>query len=272
MRRSQQRKTLVVFLYAGILLSALHCLSSSAQSTCRDPDVVRGFGSVAHAAEGDATIQYLGHSFFLITTRLGTRIVTDPLGPGWYPTTSVVGDVVTVGKETYNHNYVQIVQGNPLILRGLKNFGADWNKVSMSFKDIFIYNIPIHQNAESLEGIKGSAFVFDLGTLCIAHLGDLSQKLNPEQIKAFGKLDVALTPIGGYRTMAPDLAREVLGQLKPKIAIPMHYRDNPYLIKEFTAGLQAQIMKTDTLVVSKGALPASLEIRVLQPRGAFSYE
>jgi hypothetical protein len=52
----------------------------------------------------------------------------------------------------------------------------------------------------------------------------------------------------------------------------MHYRDNPYLIKEFTAGLQAQIMKTDTLVVSKGALPASLEIRVLQPRGAFSYE
>ncbi len=153
--------------------------------------------------------------------------------------TSVVGDVVTVGKETYNHNYVQIVQGNPLILRGLKNFGADWNKVSMSFKDIFIYNIPIHQNAESLEGIKGSAFVFDLGTLCIAHLGDLSQKLNPEQIKAFGKVDIALTPIGGYRTMAPDLAREVLGQLKPKIAIPMHYRDNPYLIKEFTAGLQA---------------------------------
>jgi L-ascorbate metabolism protein UlaG (beta-lactamase superfamily) len=123
-----------------------------------------------------------------------------------------------------------------------------------------------------MEGIKGSAFVFDLGTLCIAHLGDLSQKLTDQQIKAFGKLDVALTPIGGGRTMGPGLAREVLAQLKPKIAIPMHHRDSPYLIRAFTAGIKTQIMKTDTLVVSKDGLPSSLEIRVLQPRGAMSYE
>jgi hypothetical protein len=31
-------------------------------------------------------------------------------------------------------------------------------------------------------------------------------------------------------------------------------------------------MKTDTLAVSKSALPSSLEIRVLQHRGAMSYE
>jgi L-ascorbate metabolism protein UlaG (beta-lactamase superfamily) len=142
----------------------------------------------------------------------------------------------------------------------------------MSFKDTLIYNVPIHQNAESLEGIKGSAFVFDLGALCIAHLGDLSQKLNDQQIKAFGKIDIALTPIGGYRTMSPDLAREVLAQLKPKIAIPMHHRDNPYLIRQFSAGLKTQILKTDTLPLSKEALPSSLEIRVLQPRGAMRYE
>jgi len=250
----------------------LHFLSSSAESACRDPDVARGFGSVAYAANLDATIQYFGHNFFLITTSKGTRIVTDPLGPGWYPNPNVVGDVVTVGKEMFNHNAVQIVLGNPLILRGLINYGYDWNKVSMSFKDTFIYNVPIHQNAEVIEGIKGSAFVFDLGTLCIAHLGDLSQKLNEQQIKAFGKVDVALTPIGGGRTMGPDLAREVLAQLKPKIAIPMHHRDNPYLVKQFSAGLKTQILKTDTLAVSKDALPSSLEIRVLQPRGAMSYE
>ena len=234
--------------------------------------MARGFGSVAYAANLDATIQYFGHNFFLITTNKGTRIVTDPLGPGWYPNPNAVGDVVTVGKEMFNHNAVEIVLGNPLILRGLINYGADWNKVSMSFKDTFIYNVPIHQNAEVIEGIKGSAFVFDLGTLCIAHLGDLSQKLNEQQIKAFGKVDVALTPIGGGRTMGPDLAREVLAQLKPKIAIPMHHRDNPYLVKQFSAGLKAQILKTDTLAVSKNALPSSLEIRVLQPRGAMSYE
>jgi len=271
-RGGQRRSTLRVFLATSILLSSVLWLPSSARSSCRDPDVVRGFGALAYAANVDATIQYFGHNFFLITSGKGTRIVTDPLGPGWYPNPNVIGDVVTVGKEQFNHNAVQIVSGNPLILRGLKNYGADWNKVSTSFKDTFIYNVPIHQNAEFVEGIHGSAFVFDLGTLCIAHLGDLSQKLNEQQIKSFGKVDVALTPIGGRRTMGPDLAREVLAQLKPKIAIPMHHRDNPYQIKQFTAGLKTQILKSDTLAVSKDALPPSLEIRVLQPRGAMGYE
>ena len=272
MLRFHRSQTLRLLVSTVIFLISFLLLPASAESACRDPDVARGFGSIAYATNVDATIQYFGHSFFLITTSKGTRIVTDPLGPGWYPNPNAVGDVVTVGKEMFNHNAVEIVLGNPLILRGLINYGSDWNKVSMSFKDVFIYNVPIHQNAEVIEGIKGSAFVFDLGTLCIAHLGDLSQKLNDQQVKAFGKVDVALTPIGGGRTMGPDLAREVLAQLKPKIAIPMHHRDNPYLVKQFSAGLKAQILKTDTLTVSKNALPSSLEIRVLQPRGAMSYE
>jgi hypothetical protein len=259
------------FFFAAPFLIVILLFTARAHSTCRDPEVARSFGSVAFAANVDATIQYFGHSFFLITTAKGTRIVTDPLGPGWYPDPQVAADVVTVGKEMYNHNAVQIVRGSPLILRGLINYGAAWNKISTTVKDTLIYNVPIHQNAEVIEGIKGSGFVFDTGTLCIAHLGDLSQKLNEQQIKAFGKVDVALTPIGGGRTMGPELAREVLAQLKPKIAIPMHHRDSPYLIKQFAAGLKAQVVKSDTLSLSKEALPMSLEIRILTPRGAMSY-
>ena len=267
----RQFKPLRLILSSAVFFSSLLTFTSSAHSACRDPDVARGFGSLAYAANVDATIQYFGHNFFLITTSKGTRIVADPLGPGWYPNPNVVGDVVTVGKEMFNHNAVQIVLGNPVILRGLKNYGAGWNTISVSIKDTYIYNVPIHQNSEFIEGIHGSAFVFDLGTLCIAHLGDLSQKLNEQQLKAFGKVDIALTPIGGRRTMGPDLAREVLAQLKPKIAIPMHHRDDPYLVQQFAAGLKTQILKTDTLAVSKDALPLPTEIRVLVPRGAMDY-
>jgi L-ascorbate metabolism protein UlaG (beta-lactamase superfamily) len=253
-------------------LTSLLSPAISAHAACRDLDVAHGLTPLAYAADVDATIQYFGHNFFLITTSKGTRIVADPLGPGWYPNPNVAADVVTVGKEMFNHNAVQIVRGNPLVLRGLKNYGADWNNVSTTVKDTLIYNVPIHQNADFVQGIHGSAFVYDLGTLCIAHLGDLSQKLTEQQIKYFGKVDIALTPIGGGRTMSPDLAREVLAQLKPKIAIPMHHRDSPYLIKQFTAGMKTQILRSDTLVVSKSALPLPTEIRVLQPRGAMSYE
>jgi len=266
-----RRRLLRLRTICAVLCAFVLSFPSLAHSACRDPEVARGFGSIAHAANVDATIQYFGHNFFLITTSKGTRIVTDPLGPGWYPNPNVSADVVTVGKEMFNHNAVQIVRGNPVILRGLKNYGADWNRVSTSFKDTLIYNVPIHQNAEVIEGIHGSAFVFDLGTLCIAHLGDLSQKLNEQQIKSFGKVDVALTPIGGGRTMAPDLAREVLAQLKPKIAIPMHHRDSPYLVQQFSAGMKTRMLNSDTLTVSKDALPMPTEIDVLVPRGAMSY-
>jgi hypothetical protein len=71
--------------------------------------------------------------------------------------------------------------------------------------------------------------------------------------------------------MGPDLAKEVLAQLKPKIAIPMHHRDNPYLIQQFSAGMKTQMLQSDTLTVSKSALPLPIEIRVLQPRGVMSY-
>jgi L-ascorbate metabolism protein UlaG (beta-lactamase superfamily) len=271
MRRFGQSRLLRLIFGSGVFFSSLLTSTFSAYSSCRDPEVARGLGPFAYAANADATIQYFGHNFFLITTSKGTRIVTDPLGPGWYPNPNVIGDVVTVGKEQFNHNAVQIVLGNPVILRGLKNYGAGWNTISTSVKDAFIYNVPIHQNAEIIQGIHGSAFVFDLGTLCIAHLGDLSQKLNDQQIKAFGKVDVALTPIGGRRTMDPELAREVMAQLKPKIAIPMHHRDSPDLVQQFSAGMKTQVVAGDTLTVSKSALPQPTEIKVLQPRGAMSY-
>jgi L-ascorbate metabolism protein UlaG (beta-lactamase superfamily) len=273
MKRFVRTTTLRLLLSSTVLVGSLLTFASDTLSACRDLDVARRrFTSLAYAASVDATIQYFGHNFFLITTSKATRIVTDPLGPGWYPTPHIAADIVTVGKEQFNHNAVHIVGGNPVILRGLKDFGASWNTVSMSFKDTYIYNVPIHQNADFIEGIHGSAFVFDLGSLCIAHLGDLSQKLNEQQVKAFGKVDVALTPIGGRRTMDPNLAREVLAQLKPKIAIPMHYRDSAYLVRQFTAGIKTQHLKSDTLAVSKDGLPPSLEIRVLQHHGMGAME
>jgi hypothetical protein len=189
-----------------------------------------------------------------------------------YPDPNVSADVVTVGREHFNHNYVELVRGSPIILRGLAGFGAEWNRVSMNIKDVFIYNVPIYQNGFDESSLKGAAFVFDLGELCIAHLGDLSHPLTSKQLTQFGKVDVALTPIGGRYTMGPNTAQEVLRQLKPKIAIPMHYRENYYLVEEFIKGFKAQDLSRSTLSLSKSALPSSTEIIVMQPKAAPQYE
>jgi hypothetical protein len=43
------------------------------------------------------------------------------------------------------------------------------------------------------------------------------------------------------------------------------------LIQQFSAGLKTRMLNTDTLAVSKGALPIPTEIDVLLPRGAMNY-
>lgn len=236
-------------------------------SACQDRPMARGWIRSAYAAEADATLQYFGHNFFQIKTQQGTTIVMDPLAPGRYPTPKVTPDVITIGREHANHNYVQLAQGNPLILRGLTQLGAEWNRINTRVREVTILNVPIYQNGV-VGALKGAAFVFDLGTLCIVHLGDLSHRLTPEQLHQIGRVDVALMPIDGTYTMGPDTAREVLQQLHPKIAIPMHYRDNLVLVEAFVRGLHSRRLNSDTLLLSKALLPTTTEILVLKPQGA----
>ena len=247
-------------------LVLIACGSSPGAAACRDQEMVRGFMPAAYAAASDAMLQYFGHNFFQITTDKGTKIVTDPLAPGMYPTPSLAPHAVTVGREHPNHNYVQLAHGDPLILRGLATNGTEWNRVRTKVREVSISNIPIYQNGV-MGAIKGSAFLFELETLCIVHLGDLSHTLTPEQIQQIGRVDVALVPISGVYTMGPETAREVLQQLQPKIAIPMHYRNNLALVDTFVQGLPTRRLDSDTLLVSKASLPTATEVVVLRPFG-----
>jgi L-ascorbate metabolism protein UlaG (beta-lactamase superfamily) len=256
--------------FAIALLFFCCFVAFGADASCRDPDVAKGFFRRAHAAQPDATIEFFGHNFFQITTKRGTKIITDPIAPGMYPTPVVTPHVITVGREHPNHNYVQLAQGNPVILRGLANYGAEWNKVSTTVRDVLIYSVPVYQQQFG-NALKGAAFVFDLGSLCIAHLGDLSHKLTPDQVKAFGKVDLAMIPIGGTFTMPPDTAREVLEQLKPRIAIPMHYRESTALLDMFVKGFPHRYLSSHTLAVSKASLPTQTEIIVFTPWGMRDY-
>jgi L-ascorbate metabolism protein UlaG (beta-lactamase superfamily) len=247
-----------------LVLSCALWYPFAAYAGCREPDVARAVLSRAYAAAPDAVLEFFGHNFFQITTKKGTKIITDPVAPGMYPTPDVTAHVVTVGREHPNHNYVELARGNPVILRGLASYGAEWNKISTTVRDVLIYTVPIYQQQFG-NALKGAAFVFDLGVLCIAHLGDLSHTLTPEQIRAFGKVDIAMIPIGGTFTMPPDTAREVLQQLKPKIAIPMHYRENTTLLDMFVRGLPHKYLSSYTMAFSKDALPPPTQIIVFTP-------
>jgi L-ascorbate metabolism protein UlaG (beta-lactamase superfamily) len=62
-----------------------------------------------------------------------------------------------------------------------------------------------------------------------------------------------------------DTAREVLQQLKPKIAIPMHYRESTYLLDMFVKGYPNKYLNTHKATFSKTVLPVPTQIVVFKP-------
>ena len=76
-------------------------------------------------------------------------------------------------------------------------------------------------------------FVFEVGGLRIAHLGDLGHLLTDQQLSEIGSVDVVLIPVGGFFTIDAAQATKVVDQLKPRlIVMPMHYKTDVLTIKE----------------------------------------
>jgi hypothetical protein len=242
--------------------------SGESQAACRNPNIARdGYLLRPAALSGSIEIKWFGHSFFQITSSQGTKIITDPFGAMGFPMPEVWPHVVTVGREHGNHNNVGLAKGNSVILRGLKDGGEDWAQINTTFRDVLIYNVPIHQRTAPGYGasFKGSAFVFEMDGLCILHSGDLSEPFNEDQIELIGHVDILLQTIGGVYTIGPEGAKQVIEQLKPKIVVPMHYWYQMNVLDRFTDGpRKVRSLNTNLFTVSKDTLPKETEIIILK--------
>ena len=259
-----QAKRYLLFLILIIsLLSSI--FNPKVQSACRNPNIAGGsYGITPAAASGAIEIKWFGHAFFQITSSSGTRIITDPFGNMGYPMPDVWPHVVSVGRETGNHNNVGLAKGNPIVLRGLKSGSGEWNQIDTTFRDVLIYNVPIHTRGVP-EYLRGSGFIFEVDGLCVFHTGDVGEPFNEDQLELIGHVDIVLLPIGGAYTMGPENAKKVLEQLKPKIAVPMHYYNNISLLERFIDGpYRILFLNTNRFTVSKDTLPPGTEIIILK--------
>jgi L-ascorbate metabolism protein UlaG (beta-lactamase superfamily) len=256
-------KTKLLFFF---LIACLIC--SQVDAGCRNPNIAEGEPSlVPAAARGMVEIKWFGHSFFQITTSQGTRIITDPFGAMGFPMPEVWPNVVTIGREHGNHNNAGLAKGNPMILRGMKDGGEEWNQINVTFRDVLIYNVPVHQRAvPGYPGaLKGSAFVFEVDGICICHSGDVSEPFNEDQLQLIGKVDILLQTIGGVFTIGPEGAKQIIEQIKPKVVVPMHYWYNMNVLERFVEGsYPARFSNSNSFVINKDTLPPSTEIFVLK--------
>jgi L-ascorbate metabolism protein UlaG (beta-lactamase superfamily) len=222
------------------------------------------------------TLTWFGHATFILKTSSGLTALLDPMATTMgYPLTPISGvDLVTVSHEHADHNNVALATGNPTILRGLA--GNDWAKIDQTIKGVRISTVPTyHDDSQGSARGKNAIFVFDVDGLRLAHLGDLGHKLSDDQIKQIGKVDVVMIPVGGFFTLDGKGAAEVVGQLKPRIAIPMHYTTpalNPATAQRLTdagpfnaaLGTSARVTQTaQTITISSLQLPAELTVMVM---------
>jgi L-ascorbate metabolism protein UlaG (beta-lactamase superfamily) len=194
------------------------------------------------------TIKWLGQACFLITTAHGTSVLVDPPNPSvGYPIAahSIACSAVFVSHEHPDHNWTDAAAGTPTIIA---QRGPD------------------------------TITVFDIDGVRIAHMGDIGElQLTPAQIKSMGHVDVLMMPAGGFFTVSPQEAVNLVPQIKPKIIIPMHYltpasgaflRDKLHPVTEFEDAIKpyAKIenVTTRTFTIDPKHLPKTETVEVLK--------
>ena len=123
----------------------------------------------------------------------------------------------------------------------------------------------------SLRG-EDTIFLWELGGIKFAHVGDLGTELSQDQITQTGSVDVLFVPTGGYYTIDARTADKVVSSLNPRVVIPMHYK-TPVMGSDFPiAGVDEFLQgKEDVVTVGKNSvtfkketLPQKTTIYVLE--------
>ena len=114
------------------------------------------------------------------------------------------------------------------VYRGLvepKPGKQEWKLINEKRGQITFRNIGTYHDAlNGMQRGKNSVWIVEADGLVFCHLGDLGHELTPEQVKAIGKVDVLMVPIGGIYTLNGEQAKKVVDQIKPRLFIlPMHY-------------------------------------------------
>ncbi len=162
-----------------------------------------------------AEFKWFGHNCFRIRAREAT-VLTDPVDRSTgYAMAKQTADVVTISHEHAGHINLNAVKPEFQVIRGPGEY---------EIHDIFVTGIrTYHDDARGNERGYNTVYLIELEGMVVCHLGDLGHALTEEQAEAMSNVDVLLVAAGGGDVLDPAKAAELIGQLEPKVVIPMQY-------------------------------------------------
>lgn len=163
-------------------------------------------------------IEYLGHSCFYFRSEAGMTAMVDPYdGATGHKIPSRRADYTLITHAHSDHDNLSAVIGATRVVQGSGTRGDGVLAVRAV--------LAAHDASGGRERGLINMMVFEMDGVRVAHLSDLGHLLTPDQVEALRPVDVVLVPVGGPPfTLDGRSACEVVAQLEPRLAIPMHYR------------------------------------------------
>lgn len=129
---------------------------------------------------------------------------------------SLKADVVTISHDHFDHNAVRVIKGDYVVVKDV----APKNVRGLAIRGITGF----HDDVNGEKRGKMNIFHLTLDGVRFCHLGDLGHMLSGPQIEELGEVDVLFVPVGGVFTIDGAQAQDLVKQIGPKVAIPMHFR------------------------------------------------
>lgn len=162
-------------------------------------------------------LQYLGHSCFRIISEMNTAIICDPYQAKMvgFAMPKLSCDVITISHHHRDHDCIEEVAGNPVVLEG---------NVRVAVDDVAVETIQtFHDDKQGKLRGENTVFCFLADGLRVVHMGDVGV-LDENLAAKLAGCDVLMLPVGGIFTIDANGADWYVKKIQPKIVVPMHYK------------------------------------------------
>jgi len=223
--------------------------------------------SVQALQKDEVRLTFIDHSMYRIDTFGGLSVVTD--FNGYIGNDPDVPEVVTMNNAHSSHWTNFIPDGVEHALQGWRQDGQPADH-ELDLGELRIRNVTtdIRSSYSGARPDGNSIFIFEVGGLCIGHLGHLHQEPNDTQYAMIGRLDVVMANADGGLSLNTDTMVRVMKRFRASVVLPMHYH-RVGTLDRFLASMsdEFEIVEVDSgsLIVSQDTLPIRPTVYVLPP-------